>query len=364
MRQPHPGSAEHPVGPSQQLKTLKQLTVKFVSKGPKSQDHKVWLRQFPLQSGIWGNCRFVFDPDAERYDWLVVYDDLPRSSEERFSNRTEKLSCRRDNTLLITTEPSSVKHYSKPFLSQFGHVLSSQEPRFIDHPNAIFSQTGLHWFYGIGKHGKGQQTVVTYDELKAAKVPEKPRLISTVCSSKKQKKSLHNTRYQFTEALKPSLPDFAHYGHGIEVIADKADALDPFKYHIAIENHACKHHWTEKLSDPFLGFCLPFYFGCPNLDDYFPQDSYVYIDLFDLEKSKEVILTAINNNYFEKRLSAISEARRLILDEYNLFALISKIIEDKHVPSTNPPSNETILSRRACKMKHPVASLLSSLKQR
>ena len=294
----------------------------------------------------------------------MVYDDLPRSAEERFSNRAETLRCCPENTLLITTEPSTVKHYSKPYLAQFGHVLTSQEPEVIDHPNPIFSQTALHWFYGIGKHGDGKQTTLTYDQMKATEAPTKPRLISTVCSSKKQKKTLHNTRYEFTEAIKTWLPELAHYGHGVETIADKAEALDPFQYHIAIENHACRHHWTEKLADPFLGFCFPFYFGCPNLNDYFPDESYLYIDLFDIEQSAETILAAITNKTYEKHLSAISEARRLVLDEYNLFAVVSNIIESHHAPSSKSSGSEIILSRRACKTKHPVASLLSAIRQR
>jgi len=39
---------------------------------------------------------------------------------------------------------------------------------------------------------------------------------------------------------------------------DKAAALDPYQYHIAIENHVFTHHMTEKLPDAFLGYTLPF----------------------------------------------------------------------------------------------------------
>ena len=67
---------------------------------------------------------FIFGPDARNYDWLVVYDDLPR-----FIGMTEEpLACPPENTLLITSEPSGVKVYGRSFVRQFGHVLTSQEP--------------------------------------------------------------------------------------------------------------------------------------------------------------------------------------------------------------------------------------------
>lgn len=327
------------------------LIIKFVAKGPEQQNHTVWLRQFPDSRPSWGACTFIFDPDATRYDWLVVYDDLPCRAEERFSMRTERLHCPRENTLLITTEPATVKTYSACFLAQFGHVLTSQESHNIHHPNAIFSQTGLHWFYGIGRNG-----YVTYDQMRAAAPPQKNRLISTVCSSKQQKHTLHNLRYQFTLRLKEAVPELDHYGHGVRRIDDKAEALDQYRYHLAIENHICPEHWTEKLADPLLGFCLPLYCGCPNVEDYFPSESFIRVDLYDFDASLENVRAALATGQYEKRLPAILEARRRILDEYNLFALLARIIEPRHV-SGRTNSREFVLSRRRSRMQHPFLHL-------
>lgn len=331
--------------------TVNPIVVKFVSKGPPPLRYRVWLRQFPQESGTWGRCKFIFDPDSTNYDWLVVYDDLPCLSNERFSTRKERLHCPQENTLLITTEPITVKAYDPKFLEQFGHVLTSQEKEFINHPNVIFSQTGLHWFYGIGRNSH-----MTYDQMKAAAPPVKNRLISTVCSSKRQKHTLHNLRYEFTKKLKAAVPELDQFGHGIQWVDDKAAVLDPYHYHVAIENHICLHHWTEKLADPFLGFCLPFYCGCPNVKDYFPEESLIAIDLFDFEKSLDIIQSAISSDEYAKRLPAIIESRRLVLDEYNLFAVLSSIIESRHV-SRSSYSTETIYSRRAARTRYPIHHL-------
>jgi hypothetical protein len=332
--------------------TANPIVVKFVCKGPPLSEYGVWLRQFPKKSGIWGACRFIFDPDATAYDWLVVYDDLPCLDNERISSREELLRCARENTILVTTEPITVKRYSRQFLAQFGHVLTSQEQEYIQHPNAIFTQTGLHWFYG-----KGRNHYITYDELSAARPPAKDRQISTVCSSKRQKHTLHNLRYEFTVGIKKALPEIDHYGHGVRQIDDKAEALDRYRYHIAIENHICLHHWTEKLADSFLGFCLPFYCGCPNAADYFPPESFIEIDLLDLQKSIDSIKLALAGDEYEKRLPAILEARRLVLNEYNLFAVLARTIESRHVAQPAAP-NQMIYSRRAIRNSYKMLRLL------
>ena len=88
----------------------------------------------------------------------------------------------------------------------------------------------------------------------------------------------------------------------------------------------------EKLSDSFLGKTLPFYSGCPNLGDYFHPLSFIPIDLVvvSCESAARKIKNAINSNEFEKRIEYINQSRKKIIDEYNIFAVISKIINERH----------------------------------
>ena len=332
------------------------LTVKFIAKGAAHAEPTPWRRQLPDAAPAWGRCRFLFDPEARHYDWLVVYDDLPARPGERFSTRCETLACPRQQTLLITAEPSSIKHYSRSFLAQFGHILTSQEPQQIDHPNAHFSQPALRWFYAIGK-----QHHRSYDQLRQQPPPPKPRPLATVCSSKRQRHTLHNRRYRFTQQLAQAIPELDHYGHGIRPLDDKAAAIDPYRYHLAIENHICRHHWTEKLADPLLGYALPLYCGCPNLDDYFPREAIIAIDLFDLEQSRETIRATLRDDPYQQRLPALIEARRLVLERYNLFAVISRLIEGYHQPGHKPHGAVEILSRRALIRRHPLAAAYERL---
>lgn len=348
---------EHPTHPS---KSPSPIRVKFLAKAQPGSDYSEWLGRFPKSVPLWGRCEYTFEQDSRDYDWLVVYDDLPARNQERFTLWEETLACPRAQTLLVTTEPSTIKVYGNGYTRQFGAVLTSQEPWAIKHPNAIFSQTGLIWFYGIATappaYGK-PKTRAAYDFLVANPPENKTAEVSTVCSSKKQKHTLHHARVEFTRKLKSELPSLEVFGHGVRYIKDKSEALDAFKYHIAIENHVYRHHWTEKLSDSFLGLCLPFYHGCPNVFDYFPEESILPINIHSFEESLERIRQAIRDREFEKRLPAIREARRLVLQEYSLFPLISRLIEER-TPSgkvaTASSGSETILSRHAWRRRNPL----------
>jgi hypothetical protein len=322
------------------------IRVKFLSKSPGADPTAYWQRFLPGSDTRLGDIEFRFRPDERDYDWLVVYDDLPSSGGERFTRWSEALACDPRNTLLITTEPSTIKIYGKAFLAQFGHVLSSQEPWAVPHPHVIFSQCGLLWFYGKSF------------EAAAAEFPlEKPLSISTVCSSKQQRHTLHSLRHAFTARLKRQLPDLEIFGHGHRPIASKVEALDPFRHHIAIENHHAPHHWTEKLADAFLAGCLPFYFGCPNVFDYFPHESLIPIDIRNFEESLETINTAMANDAYRARLPAIREARRLVLEEYSTFPMLARLIPTLHVTTSVKGGGTEILSRHEWRRRHPVAAI-------
>jgi hypothetical protein len=305
-----------------------------------------WKRQFPGGELSWGNCDFLFDVTESDYDWLVVYNDLPSERLE------EALACNRSNTLLITMEPSSIKVYGRAYTAQFGHVLTSQPEWALPHPGRIFSQQGLQWFYGAG-----EKRLLTYEEMAANPPINKSKNISTVCSSKQQGHTLHRKRYQFTQELKQRLPELDVFGHGVRPMDDKAEALDEYRYHVAIENHVGEHHWTEKLSDAFLGATLPFYYGAPDAVDYFPSESFIPIDIHDVEDASETIRRAIDEGEYEKRLPHILEARRRVLEEFNLFAVLSREIESRDNLTAGQEAGGGIRARRVLRKEEPLSAL-------
>ena len=312
--------------------------VKIIRRGNGKDNESPYKLQTINNSGLLGNCEFFFDPFKKDYDWLVVIDDLPKFYKEKF----EILNCPKENTLLVTTEPSSITKYGKSYAKQFEHVLTNQNSKDLPHDNALRSQTGNIWFYGK-----------TLDEILANKEPSKLKKISTVCSNKQQGHTIHKKRFDFTEVLQKEINELERFGKGYNWIDIKADAIDDYEFHIAIENHYAPHVWTEKLADTFLGYAVPIYYGCPNIYDYFPKDSIILIDIFDVEgsikKIKEIISTP---GEYERRLPAVIEARRRVIEEYNLLAMIDKIVTDNPTPKEAEISSKNkIYGRRKMRTK-------------
>ena len=290
---------------------------------------------------------FTFDPEARDYDWLAVYENLPPTGDERRPMRVEPLACAPENTVLFTTEPSGIKIYGRAFTRQFGHVVTSQEPFALRHPGRIWSQAGLRWFYG-----DSSRHLMTADEIRNH-FPQKTRALGTVCSTKRQGHTLHRLRYDFTQAMAARLPGMDVFGRGHRPIDDKAESIDPYKYHLAIENHLAPHHFTEKLADAFLGLSLPFYFGAPNAADYFPAESFIPIDIRKPDEAFRIMSEAMAGGEYEKRLPAIREARRRVLEDHNIFTLLADVIE-RNGTAERGRDMAVLKSQRAARRDRPL----------
>ena len=327
------------------------VRVKFLSR----LDPREWARYFPNEDGVWGNCHFIFQRDEARYDWLVVYDDIPAAPGQTRNTACEPLSCPPQNSILITTEPSSIKAYGKDFAGQFGHILTSQPAWALPHPQRHFQQAANHWFYGSGS----QKWMAREEMLKGPTEADKAHTISTIYSSKRQWHTMHAQRFAFIQRMRELLPEMDVFGRGATPMDDKAEALAPYRYHLAVENHIAPHHITEKLTDAFLGRCLPFYAGAPNAVDYFPEGSFIPIDIRDPESAAATIRTAIANDAWSERLTAINEARRRTLEDHHLFAVVARIIERSESSSRSAVQpGRVILSRHAWRKSHPLGAAL------
>ncbi len=101
------------------------------------------------------------------------------------------------------------------------------------------------------------------------------------------------------------------------------------KYVIAGENSWQRNYATEKIWEPILCECLVFYWGCPNLEDYIPSSSFVRLPITeksgepDFEKACGIIKRTIEAGEYEKRLPSIKYAKKMLLNNYNSYTMIS-----------------------------------------
>ena len=322
-----------------------KIRVKVVSKNGVNRAH---FMELPNRHP---ELRFVFDLQTPDYDWFVVYDDLPSRHSERLTLGSETLACPPENTILLTYEPSAVKFYGEDYVNQFAHVLTSQEPEMLPHAGRRDAPP-----VGVWKYGEVE------DVFKHPAPPEKSAQVCVFPSNKRMRHTLCRKRFDFYNSLTELLPGLGIYGKDFRPVEKKAECLDRYRYHIAVENHIAPHHWTEKLSDSFLGYCLPFYVGCPNAADYFPEESFIGLDIEDPRGAADTIREAIAGNEYEKRLPAIIEARRRVIEDYNLANFIGDTISAvtggshaaRRANSSRPPR---VLSRHLIMRRRPAALL-------
>ncbi len=319
--------------------------VKFISKNPLA------AFQLELPAPAFEHILYTQDPEVTDYDWLVVYDDLPPIAGERFSRREEILSCPPENTILLTYEPASVKVYGHDYTHQYGLVLTSHAPSELPHPGRRDMPPVGIWDYGDDT-----------DMLRLPMAPQKTGDLSIFMSAKADAHTVHALRYNFFEASRDYFADRATYfGRQYNYVDKKATGLDDYKYTLALENHIGPHHWTEKLSDAYLGYCMPIYDGCSNLEDYFPADSYIKIDMRDPAAAFATIDAAMASGAYEAALPSIVEARRRVIEEYNLPMMIGRAIAEAEKAAASarfiPDNGGRIISRRARRLKTPIAAL-------
>lgn len=243
---------------------------------------------------------------------MVAYDGVPYDV---------VLDCPADATLLITGEPPSIKHYDARFAAQFHTVITCHTD--LAHPRKLYSCQGHPWYAGIDQ-GEKRRAPKTIDTLLAEPAPRKEKLISVIASDKAVTAG-HRHRKALVAKLRAHFGDHIDvFGRGVRDVGDKAEAILPYKYHVVLENSEFYDYWTEKISDTYLCRALPLYWGCPNLDAYFPGDSFVPINIYDPDATIAAIEHAIARSAFEASSTAIEAARRRVLGEYNMFAVVSE----------------------------------------
>ncbi|HMK04835.1 MAG TPA: glycosyltransferase family 10 [Ferruginibacter sp.] len=231
-----------------------------------------------------------------------------------FNNPSGKIQslCPPENLLAFMMEPGIPAEHPWMFrgLEQYAAVYSP----LSNSSNTIPSPGFLGWHV--------QQNWKALSELI---VPAKQKTMSCIASGLKQLKG-HRRRLDFIKELQKEIPAISHFGKGSNYIPDKMDGLLPYRFSIAIENTSAPYYFTEKLTDCFLAYTVPVYYGCTNIKNYFPKGSFIEIDIEEPASAIEKISEIIKNDDWQERLPAIKEARELVLNKYQPLAAAAAIL--------------------------------------
>ncbi|HFQ80597.1 MAG TPA: hypothetical protein ENK33_04390 [Desulfobacterales bacterium] len=274
-------------------------------------------RQTPGGLGIWGNIRFT-EESVKECDYLLFLNNLIKTE--------VKAICPATNIWAVMQEPY-LKGHSDWLLEKhdfFAKVFTHHPPPGHKY---ITSHPALPWY--INK---------TYDQLISMPETFKTKKLSWVVGNANDLPG-HAKRYALLEAIQTDKTlDIDLFGRAIQPIDDKWDALAPYQYSLAIENSSSPDYWTEKVADCFLARAIPIYHGCLNLSDYFPPESFIWIDIDNPKACVEKIKGIISRDDLQKRLPALEEARELVLNNYQLFPFIA----DKIAADTQPKNKSLI----------------------
>jgi hypothetical protein len=255
-------------------------------------------RRLPGGSLTVGNLRFTTEPDSNT-DVVII---------QNYLRYDTSLWSRRGFIWKWDNEPIVNDSISRGYDRVFTH-LDISDSRVTTAPPV------LDWW--VGK---------TYDELERLGAPDKPKDLSAIASTKDWIAG-HRARAEFIQLLEEEIPRMDIFGKGRpRELEDKWDGLAPYRYSIAIENTSKPDYWTEKISDCFLSYTVPFYFGATNIDEYFPDGSYIWLPIDQPAKAIETIKQAIADDDWKSRLPLLTKARRRVLERYSFYAQVSTLI--------------------------------------
>lgn len=183
--------------------------------------------------------------------------------------------------------------------------------------NTILSHGFLGWYFNQD-----------YSYLSKLSIPEKTKPISCIASGLQMLPG-HRLRLQFIKELQEQIPSIDFFGRDYHYLPDKIDGLLPYRYSIAIENSSIPYYFTEKINDCFLAWTVPLYYGCKNIERYFPAGSYIKIDINHPSEAIGNIRSLLANDDWNSRIEALREARELVLHKYQPLAGAAGILRQK-----------------------------------
>lgn len=289
----------------------------------------LWRRiveQTPNGSCCWNQTLFVADGPADIY---VVVNSAVRPEGNPFLPKNFQWPPR-ERVWGLHMEPSDyvkLLGYDQP--SEHTHI-----SRFYTNCEYLIDRGGIYRAcppYSTPFIGK------SWNFLNNAKYrSSRQRFILGVICSHMADLEGHKERHAFLEKLDQSGIPYALWGRGESMrryrgyqgfAPSKWEAHSQCRYSIVLENSVSPWYWSEKLADSLLGFSLPLYYGCPRAADYLPTESFIPIDIREPD-CIEKIQAILKADPFEERLSAICDARRILLHEQNTFAFLDREVSE------------------------------------
>lgn len=252
---------------------------------------------------------YFWEGNDELHNW--TFDDIQFTTKKigkcdlllSLNAPRRKVKVRAKQAWCLTFEPP-VEEVMNPFthfFDRYDKVYTSCRSK--DHPGIIPKTALSEWW--IGK---------SHYELLKLPLLEKEDQVIWVTSNASWLDG-HKRRMAFLDYVEKNTR-FKIYGKGIDPVDSKWKVYRHAKYVIGVENTRAEDYWTEKIADSFLAYAMPVYYGCPNIEKYFPGEAIIKIDIEKPEEAIRIIEKAIDDRLWEKNFAAVVRAREIVLNEH------------------------------------------------
>ena len=267
---------------------------------------------------IWKNMELVWTEKREEIDYYIIINFPPKDA------YFEPLK-----TIVFQMEPW-VNDLTKNWgVKTWGEWADPDPDKFLRVFSHKSNLNAVQW-----------QINIPLNQLKKSIVSIKKNGVSCVCSSKNYDEGhiLRNNLIKYLEEKEINIHVYGrkNYHHfksynGPLLDDNKFNGFSPYKYCFSVENNSEYNYATEKLWEPILCESLCFYYGCPNVTDYIDSNAFVLLDIYDFEKSYQIIKQAIEEDLWSQRIDIIRKEKQRILSELGVFPTIQKIINETNI---------------------------------
>lgn len=281
--------------------------------------------QTPGQLGVWGKTAFLslLNPDLN----VVINKPNPYL---KLSGDSEK------NWMLHIEPPGYIQRLGlgdKKTVEKFGKVFTSDPSLYEQGGRFIASPPYVHWHLASNSYVKsGQADHYDYDFLSSHRISPEKQVDLVAINSSMNHLPGHKRRAEFISRICNENLDFELHGsmdwanykqYKGGAMEGKWPVYSRSRYVLVIENEVADYYWSEKFTDAVLCHAMPIYYGSPKIGQYFPEGSYIPLDI-TRPSAVDDLSSIIQSDYYEKNVLNLSAARELILTKLNMFSFIDE----------------------------------------
>jgi hypothetical protein len=280
------------------------------------------LLQFKTSDSDLSGIKFVLD---DSYDTIVFFN---------YIHGEVKPGAK---VYVFPQEPSWSGGHPRYFDNNTNITVFGYDKNIYSHPHLVTESMSYMFYGGRGPTSEGYDQW-SYDFLSNYKFDKTKKISSIISSlgsdgSDKPHGCIYKKRLRLVDYLtehadfidifgrngKPNLKGDVRY---------KFDALKEYKFSLCSENSSEKNYISEKFFDCILTNTVPIYYGCKNVDELLPRNSFISIDIDDLEGTLTK-LKYINDNcdaLYNEMLPSIIKAKEMYFNEFNILKIIKKLV--------------------------------------